>query len=84
MSQTRPCHRPDHVREQTMSQTRPYRRPDHITHIMGSTSYQIVFNDMGSELTDSSAIAAPLRPAEMFKVVDLENSLNIVKVGPFN
>ena len=59
-------------------------RPDHITQFMVSNSYQIVFNDMGSELADPSTIAAPLRPAEMFKVVDLENSLNIVKVGSFN
>ena len=26
------------------------------------------FNDIGSELADPSAIATPLRPAEMFKV----------------
>merc|ERR1712013_301556 len=35
---------------------------------------QVVFNDMGSELNDPSAIAPPLRPAEMFKVGPL--SLN--------
>ena len=29
---------------------------------------KVVFNDMGSELNDPSAIAPPLRPAEMFKV----------------
>ena len=39
---------------------------------MKANCYQMVFNDMGSELADPSAIATPLRPAEMFKVVDLE------------
>ena len=72
--QTRPCHRTDHVTEQTISQTRPYHRPHRITQIKEANCPQIVFNDMGSELTDPSSIATPLRPAEMFKVVDLEKA----------
>lgn len=30
--------------------------------------FQIVFSDMGADLSDPSAITAPLRPAEVFKV----------------
>ena len=32
--------------------------------------YQMVFNDIGAELADPSAISTPLRPAEVFKVED--------------
>ena len=52
--------------------------PDHITQIMEANFYQMVFNDMGSELADPSTIAAPLRPAEMFKVADLEKLIKYV------
>ena len=34
------------------------------------------FNDIGSELADPSAIATPLRPAEMFKVKRRQCMLN--------
>jgi len=39
---------------------------------------QVVFNDMGSELNDPSAIAPPLRPAEMFKVGPLSLSHTVL------